>query len=81
MTEPKISVHSSAGSSVPLSRDVIDADGAHWRVYELAFGDYDRRSGTSLIFNSDFAVRRVRTFPANWIELSDMQLMELSWTP
>lgn len=79
MSEPLIPVQTSQESSTPSTRSFVDAEGAHWRVYEQTFADYDRRTGTSLIFNSDFAVRRVRNFPANWIELSDRELMELSW--
>lgn len=79
MSEPTIPVQSSQDSSTPPSRNFIDADGAHWVVYEQAFSDYDRRSGRSLIFNSDFAVRRVRNFPENWMQLSELDLIELSW--
>ena len=48
-------------------------------VYEQRLTEYDRRSGRSLIFNSDFAVRRVRDFPENWMELSEAELIALSW--
>lgn len=50
-----------------------------WRVYELAFSEYDRRHGLSLIFASDVAVRRVRGYPPNWAALSDEELASLSW--
>jgi hypothetical protein len=60
-------------------REFIDADGLRWRVFEQAFSAYDRRSGTSLIFANDAAVRRVRTFPADWMHLSDAELAVLSW--
>lgn len=79
MPESPIPVQSSPESSTPSSRSFVDEDGTHWTVYEQAFGDYDRRSSRSLIFNSDVAVRRVRNFPANWLELSERELMELSW--
>ncbi|MDQ2664951.1 MAG: hypothetical protein M3Z05_02975 [Gemmatimonadota bacterium] len=79
MAEPIIPVQSPADSSTPPFRNVIDSEGAHWRVYEQEFGGYDRRSGRSLIFNGDFAVRRVRNFPQNWIDLSDLDLMTVSW--
>ena len=79
MPEPPISVQSSQESSTPPSRSFVDDDGAHWTVYEQAFGEYDRRSGRSLIFDSDSAVRRVRNYPGNWLELSDRELLELSW--
>lgn len=51
----------------------------HWHVYERAFADYDRRRGPSLVFFSEGAVRRVRDYPADWIELSDEDLIALSW--
>lgn len=79
MSEPPIPVQSSQESSTPQSRSFVDHDGVHWTVYEQAFGEYDRRSSSSLIFNSDSAVRRVRNYPANWLDLSERELMELSW--
>ena len=57
----------------------IDTDDAQWWVYELESGPYDRRSGRSLIFESDGVLRRVRDYPADWRELSDAQLMAVSW--
>jgi hypothetical protein len=33
----------------------------------------------SLIFASESAVRRVRDYPADWMELSDDDLLALSW--
>ena len=62
-------------------RTFTDADGVRWRVAERAFGQYDRRRGLSLIFSSDSAVRRVRDYPANWIDLPDEALAALSWNP
>ena len=63
----------------PPSRTFLDTEGVHWLVYEQAFAGYDRRSGMSLIFSSDSAVRRVRDYPADWIDLSDEDLAALSW--
>lgn len=60
-------------------RAFVDADGMRWRVFEQSFSAYDRRRGTSLIFSSDAAVRRVREFPASWRSLSDADLVALSW--
>jgi hypothetical protein len=57
----------------------VDADGVHWHAYERQVDDYDRRSGMSLIFASEAAVRRVRNFPADWRTLSDAELLALSW--
>jgi hypothetical protein len=59
-------------------RTFTDRDGTFWDVKEVANPDYDRRSGSSLIFESINAVRRVRNFPANWVKLSDADLDDLS---
>jgi hypothetical protein len=72
-------VDSSTDNGIPSSRTFLDVEGTQWRVYEQAFGDYDRRSGMSLIFASEAAVRRVRDFPADWMQLSDDELLALSW--
>ena len=79
MREPTKSVESPTNNATPPSRTFLDADGAHWFVFEQAFGDYDRRNGMSLIFSNDAAVRRVRDYPADWIDLSDEDLAALSW--
>jgi hypothetical protein len=71
-------VDSSADRETP-SRTFVDIEGNRWRVYEQAFGDYDRRSGMSLIFASEAAVRRVRDFPAEWMQFTDDELLALSW--
>ena len=60
-------------------RTFMDADGVSWRVHEQAFSEYDRRKGRSLIFSSDGAVRRVRDYPAEWMEFTDAELSDLSW--
>jgi hypothetical protein len=72
-------VDSSVDSESPAGRTFLDAEGTRWQVYEQAFGDYDRRSGMSLIFASESAVRRVRDFPAEWMQLTDEELLALSW--
>lgn len=58
---------------------MLDEHGAHWSIFEQAFADFDRRRGLSLIFSSESAVRRVRDYPSNWAQLSDAELMALSW--
>jgi hypothetical protein len=63
----------------PALRVFHDADGQRWQVFERAFDTFDRRSGASLIFVSEVAMRRVRNYPANWMELSDDALASLSW--
>jgi hypothetical protein len=69
----------SMASTPKNEREFLDADGARWRVYEQPVSDYDRRRGTSLIFASEAAVRRVRSFPPDWRSLSDDELARLSW--
>lgn len=59
---------------------VIIVDHEEWRVYELAGNSYDRRASNTLIFESDGVMRRVRSFPENWRELSPAELLTLSWT-
>lgn len=58
---------------------VIETGDGQWRVYELDGGQYDRRASPSLVFESDGVLRRVRDYPGNWRELSDGELMEVSW--
>lgn len=60
-------------------RVFVDDDGARWKVKEMPFSSYDRRSGRSLIFWSEGAVRRVRDYPADWHLLTDAELAKLSW--
>jgi hypothetical protein len=74
-------VPSPAATAPEGERVFIDADGAKWRVYEQPNSDYDRRRGSSLIFASEAAVRRVRQFPADWRTLSNEALARLSWMP
>ena len=61
------------------SRTYLDADGQRWVVSEQPFSQYDRRSGYSLIFASELAVRRVRDYPDDWATLSERALDALSW--
>ena len=60
-------------------RSFTDALGQTWLVSEQPFSEYDRRSGFSLIFSSELAVRRVRNYPKDWFALSDTELAALSW--
>lgn len=60
-------------------RTFTDEDGVRWKVSEHPFSDYDRRCGNSLIFESEAAVRRIRTFPADWHSLCQSELTKLSW--
>src|SRR3954471_11015422 len=59
-------------------RTFTDEDGVFWDVREFKNSDYDRRSGSSLIFESADGFRRVRDFPADWHKLSEQALAELS---
>lgn len=59
-------------------RTFTDDEGTFWDVREVKNPDYDRRGGKSLLFDSVHAFRRVRQYPANWLELTDAELAELS---
>lgn len=59
-------------------RTFIDLEGVQWDVYEIRNPDYDRRSGQSLIFESVGAMRRVRNYPADWMQRSTDELIRLS---
>ena len=61
------------------AREVVVED-VVWLVYELPPMPFDRRRSSSLVFESDGAVRRVRHFPENWRKLSDDALFALSWS-
>jgi hypothetical protein len=62
------------------ARRVTADDGEQWLVYELPPLPFDRRNTPSLVFENERAVRRVRDYPADWRNLSDDALLELSWT-
>jgi sugar/nucleoside kinase (ribokinase family) len=59
-------------------RRFIAADGREWRVRESPLPKFDRRSGRCLIFETVDAARRIRDYPANWYELTEDELEELS---
>ena len=62
------------------SRVVVDATtSTHWVIVEIRDAPYDRRGGRSLVFSTDGVMRRVRDFPPNWFELSDHDLLALSF--
>jgi hypothetical protein len=58
----------------------LQVDDTLWLVYELRPLPFDRRSEPSLIFECDTTIRRVRKFPAHWRDLSDTELLALSWS-
>ena len=65
----------SVRSARAAGRLLITSDGMRWLVYELDLRAY--RDGASLVFESENVVRRLRTFPAAWRELSDAKLADL----
>ena len=65
-----------ARKSLGPTRCVVDTAGTFWTVCEVAYA-LDRRSGRSLVFESDGAVRRVRNYPEEWHTLSDDELARL----
>jgi hypothetical protein len=60
-------------------RDVVDAEGVRWRVYELARpAGPASRAGRGLVFDSDAVVRRVSSYPKEWRDLPPADLLALS---
>jgi len=62
-------------SVVAKARDTarrLEVDGVLWLVYEVG-PPYDGR-GTSLVFESEHVVRRVRNYPARWRDSPDAEL-------
>ena len=55
-------------------------DATRWLVYELPPPSFDRRMTSTLVFESDEVIRKVRNFPNNWRDLSDDELFALSWS-
>jgi hypothetical protein len=56
----------------------ISADGVRWIIREVPAPAFDRRGGTHLVFDGESVMRRVRDFPADWHDLPDDALYELS---
>jgi hypothetical protein len=61
-----------------VSRTLRDPDGGAWVVTEVQIPYDDETDGASLVFASEYAVRRVRRYPPNWLGLSDDELLALS---
>ena len=57
---------------------LLSADGLRWTVREVPAPPFDRRGGTHLVFDGELVMRRLRSFPANWYDLSDDVLYALS---
>ena len=79
MTDSRLRTESSHASDALRTRTYTDDLGMTWRVTEQPFSEYDRRRGSSLIFASELAVRRVRNYPSDWFALSEVALAALSW--
>jgi hypothetical protein len=79
MSESRERTEISLSSELLRTRTYTDDLGMTWRVTEQPFSEYDRRRGSSLIFASELAVRRVRNYPSDWFTLSDGALAALSW--
>jgi len=60
------------------SRILYDAQGLRWTVQEVLGPSYSRRASRSLVFTADGIMRRVRSFPENWADLDDPDLLRLS---
>lgn len=65
-----------ARNAIGPIRSVVDAAGTFWQVCEVEYA-LDRRTGRSLVFESDGSVRRVRQYPATWHDLPDDELARL----
>ena len=65
-----------ARNAIGPIRSVVDAAGTFWQVCEVEYA-LDRRTGRSLVFESDGSVRRVRQYPETWYDLADEELARL----
>ena len=59
------------------ARSVV-SDERLWLVYELPPGELDRRTTPTLTFECEGLIRRVMNYPADWRQLSDDELLNLS---
>ena len=69
-----------AVQSARITGRQIVVEGVAWLVYEIPADQFDRRSSSALIFESDDVMRRVRDYPADWRTLPDDALLALSWS-
>ena len=56
----------------------VQAEGELWVVREVDAPILDRRGGQHLVFETTYAMRRVRNYPSNWFQLADEDLYALS---
>jgi hypothetical protein len=75
LSQPIESTKEVASEKRSRSRVVTDEEGHLWRVREISFSD----AAPSLIFESETGFRRVRSYPGDWRDLSEQELLELSW--
>ena len=76
-----VSFRNSPGKPVKAGekrRTFTDDEGVFWDVREVKNSDYDRRGGSSLLFESINAIRRVRNFPGDWHDWDPADLAVLS---
>ena len=59
----------------PVAHRKFEALGVPWQAFELKTA----AGPMCLIFESTFAVRRIAHYPSNWRELTDAELVALSW--
>ncbi len=71
-------VDATASASENAYVRVLHFDSKAWTVREERNRFGDRDPGRSLIFESPSLIRRVRTYPADWFELTDDALFRLS---
>jgi hypothetical protein len=70
-----------SATRVAVAQHSFDAaDGCRWTVREFGAQGGDLNGDSAcLIFESEGAFRRVKTFPNDWLRLSPDALMRLSW--
>jgi hypothetical protein len=77
---PATTARSALAVATWRARRIHGADGRSWDVLEqVSVMPVHGQSHLSLVFMSPEMVRRVRTYPPNWYELSDLELETLSW--
>lgn len=66
----------------PSMRQLVDALGREWRVYERGGAVGAPAPGrNSLVFDAEGIVRRLWQYPSSWAELSDAALLGLMEDP
>jgi hypothetical protein len=58
-------------------RRFVAPDGRQWRVHEVPLPKCEKRAGFCLIFEADGLARRVWSYPANWVDMSQTELCAL----